>query len=159
MWKTGLLAFEQHPFGQTQQERNDWIRSWLDAHGNPDSFALVYLDVHLHNEFIQYASVFGVEGILILIFFYWSAIVMSARTWGIFNPVTAVGLTFLLYGGTDVLLTSNELIVMLSVMMTLSMLITVNSGEERVLKGEVPAENESQVHPYSRTEGDVPDKC
>ncbi|QZY97798.1 O-antigen ligase family protein [Pantoea dispersa] len=138
MWKTGLLAFEAHPLGQTQQDRNAWIKAWLDAHGNPDSFALVYLDVHLHNEFIQYASVFGVAGVLILLCFYWSAIVTSARRWGVFNPVTAASLAFMLYGATDVLLTCIELIVIFSISMTLMTLMTdfSQSGVARLRWGQ-----------------------
>ena len=123
MWKTGLLAFQHHPLGQTQQERNAWIISWLDAHGNPNSYAITYLDVHLHNEFIQYASIFGVTGIVVLAIFFWISIVGSAKRYGKFNPLTIAAIAFLLYGTTDVLLTSIELIVIFSVLITMMIFV------------------------------------
>ena len=124
MWKVGVLAFEHHPFGQTQLERNQWIRSWLNTQNMKKSDALLYLDVHLHNEFIQYASTFGIVGILLLFFFYFAAIVKSASTWGIVNPITISGLALLLYGATDVLLTSAEMIVIIAVLFTLMTIIS-----------------------------------
>lgn len=52
-----------------QPARNAWIVSWLYAHGNPDSFAVTYLDLHQHNEFMQYASVFRITDVVVLAFF------------------------------------------------------------------------------------------
>ena len=124
MWKTGLLAFEHHPFGQTQPARNAWIVRWLDTHGNPDSFAITYLDVHLHNEFIQYASVFGITGVVVLACFYWISVVGSATAWGFLNPITVAALACLLYGMTDVLLTSVELIVVLCMLFSMMALVS-----------------------------------
>lgn len=124
MWKVGGLAFEHAPLGQTLQERNEWIKTWLISHNMQDSDVLLYLDVHLHNEFIQYASTFGIAGILLLAFFYLSAIVKSIKLWGVINPVAVATIALMLYGMTDVLLSSIEMIVIISVLFTLMTVIT-----------------------------------
>ncbi|WP_130835939.1 O-antigen ligase family protein [[Erwinia] mediterraneensis] len=123
MWSSGILAFENAPFGQTQEQRNAFIVSWLKEHGNSNSYAITFLNVHLHNEFIQYASIFGVGGVVILLFFFWVHIVDAARKYAFFNPVTIAALSTLLYGMTDVLLTSIEYIVIFSVIVSLTQII------------------------------------
>ncbi|MBV4367934.1 O-antigen ligase family protein [Erwinia phyllosphaerae] len=126
LWQSGIVAIKQHPFGETQTTRNTILRSWLGVN-HPNSFALEYIDVHLHNEFIQYASLFGVFGVLILLFFF-IKLIFDNGTKGIFdNPVSIVALSALLYGMTDVVLTSIEYIALLS---TLILLASVNSIEK-----------------------------
>lgn len=123
MWKVGWLAFQHHPFGQTQLERNQWIKSWLNDRDMGKSDVLQYLDVHLHNEFIQYASTFGLTGVFLLFFFYFVSIIKSTKSWGVINPIAVSGIALLLYGATDVLLTSAEMIVIVAILFTLMTII------------------------------------
>lgn len=123
MWKTGILAFEQEPFGQTQYNRNKFIKNYLYTHHQRDSWALRYIDVHLHNEFIQFSSLFGVSGILALIYFFYVYIYAEIKRSHTLTPLAVTGLTILLYGMTDVILTSVEFIAMFSVMAVLLSLI------------------------------------
>lgn len=123
MWKTGILAFEQEPFGQTQYNRNKFIKNYLYTHHQRDSWALKYIDVHLHNEFIQFSSLFGVSGILALIYFFYVYIYAEIKRSHTLTPLAVTGLTILLYGMTDVILTSVEFIAMFSVMAVLLSLI------------------------------------
>ncbi|WP_293792003.1 O-antigen ligase family protein [uncultured Pantoea sp.] len=119
MWKTGALSFENAPLGQAQVERNKFIKSYLDAHNNKNSLALFYMNVHLHNEFIQYASLFGVVGVLVLLYFFYVFIVSELILKRTLTPIAAAGIAILLYGMTDVVLTSIEFIVIFSVLVVL----------------------------------------
>lgn len=123
MWNTGILAFEQAPLGQSQQQRNAFIVSWLKDHGKANSYAITFLNVHLHNEFIQYASVFGIGGVVVLFFFFWVHIVETAKKYSFFNPISVAAISTLLYGMTDVLLTSVEYIVIFSVITFLAQIL------------------------------------
>ncbi|MBY4839060.1 O-antigen ligase family protein [Pantoea sp. DY-15] len=126
MWKMGVLTFEKSPFGQSQVERNNYITTYLDAHNQKDSWALIYINVHLHNEFIQYASLFGVQGVLVLFYFFYIFIIAELRVKKKLTPIAAASIATLLYGMTDVVLTSIEFIAMFSVLVTLLTLIEKN---------------------------------
>ncbi|WP_343552351.1 O-antigen ligase family protein [Pantoea sp.] len=119
MWKTGILSFEQAPFGQSQTERNQFITHYLDAHNNKDSWAIIYIKVHLHNEFIQYASLFGVLGVLVLLYFFYIFIIAEYKRNGSLTPIAMAAIAILLYGMTDVVLTSIEFIAMFSVLVVM----------------------------------------
>lgn len=118
MWKLGAMAFAKSPFGQSETHRNNEIINFLKT-ANEKSEAAGYLTVHLHNEFIQYASIFGIFGILVLLVFFITLIFKSSHP-AIIGPVGISTLAVLLYGSTDVLLTSIELIVVFSTTIILS---------------------------------------
>ncbi|WP_312692165.1 O-antigen ligase family protein [Kosakonia sp.] len=121
MWKVGIVAFKESPLGQSESHRNNAITQYL-AEKNIKSNAADYLTIHLHNEFIQYASLFGVFGILILAFFYYS-LICKISTPKVVGPVALASFSALLYGATDVVLTSIEYVVILSTTLTLSYLV------------------------------------
>jgi O-antigen ligase len=123
MWKTGILAFERAPLGQTQYERNKFITTYLDAHNQPDSWALIYIKVHLHNEFIQFASLFGVLGVAVLLYFFYIFIIAEVRRFRSLTPIAVAGIAILLYGMTDVVMISVEFISIFSVLVVLLSLI------------------------------------
>ena len=79
---------------------------------------------------IQYASIFGVAGIVVLLYFYITMIFSNGLKGYVLNPVSMIVISTLLYGLTDVLLTSVEYIVMLAVMIVLSKMI-MQPDEER----------------------------
>ena len=126
LWKSGLIAIEKNPLGETQVTRNTIIRQWLHTN-NPNSFALEYINVHLHNEFIQYTSLFGVFGFIVLLVFF-IKLIFDNGIRGIFNnPISVMAVSALLYGMTDVLLTSIEYVVIFS---TLALLASINNLEK-----------------------------
>lgn len=131
MWKTGILSFEQAPFGQSQIERNQFITHYLDTHNNKDSWALIYISVHLHNEFIQFASLFGVLGVLVLLYFFYTFIIAEYKRNGSMTPIAVAGVAILLYGMTDVVLTSVEFIAIFSVLVMLLSLIEAKETKRR----------------------------
>ncbi|WP_167347662.1 O-antigen ligase family protein [Type-D symbiont of Plautia stali] len=131
MWKTGILAFEHAPLGQTQDQRNKFITTYLDEHHQSDSWALIYINVHLHNEFIQFASLFGVVGVLMLLYFFFTLIVVEIRSHQTITPLAIASVAMLLYGMTDVLLTSVEFIAMFGVLVVLLSLIENAEGNKK----------------------------
>jgi len=118
MWKLGLVAFKDSPFGQSESQRNAEITDYLKEN-KVQSAATQFLKVHLHNEFIQYASIFGIFGVVILFLFYFALIFKISQPF-IIGPVGISTISILLYGATDVLLTSIELIVIFSTTIILS---------------------------------------
>lgn len=124
LWKVGMLAFEQSPLGQTQETRNAFIKDYLSQHGNSHSWALLYINVHLHNEFIQYASLFGLAGVGGLLWFFSVFAFMEIKHNKSLTPLAIMGLLTLLYGMTDVLMTSVEYIVVFSVLTVLVSTLT-----------------------------------
>lgn len=132
MWKMGIMTFKEAPFGETEITRNARIRAYLDSHNQQNSWALEYIDVHLHNEFIQNASLSGIFGILTLLFFFGRLIFRNGISGLLLNPVSVVTLSALLYGMTDVVLNSVEYIVLLTSVILLSWLSCISSTDEKV---------------------------
>lgn len=122
MWKMGVMAFEKHPFGQTETGRNQHIKQYLLEHNQPNSWALRYIDVHLHNEFIQIGSIAGIFGVLTLLIFFGVLMFRNGVSGFLLNPISMVALSTLLYGLTDVLLISGQYIVLFSIIILLSWL-------------------------------------
>lgn len=131
MWKFGIIAFSDSPFGQSESHRNDEITKYLQ-NANEKSGATQFLKVHLHNEFIQYASIFGVFGVITLLLFFFILIFKVSQP-SVIGPVGISTMTIFLYGATDVLLTSIELIVIFSTTIILSSMAS-NSLQGRLEK-------------------------
>lgn len=124
MWRVGVMTFINAPLGETQSSRNEKIVRFLHSEKNQNSDALRYLNVHLHNEIIQAGSLFGIYGVYILIFFYYT-LIFNNNLYKIFlyNPITLLSLSALLYGLTDVILTSIEYVVIFSILLITSRLV------------------------------------
>lgn len=118
MWKLGVMAFSHAPFGQSESHRNNTITEYLHD-VNEQSAALQYTTVHLHNEFIQYASLFGIFGVIVLLVFF-LALIFKVSKPSIIGPIGISTISIALYGATDVLLTSIELIVIYATVIILS---------------------------------------
>ncbi len=125
MWKMGVMVFEQHPLGQSETSRNQSITQYLNSHNQPNSWALRYMKVHLHNEFIQMASLSGIFGILTLLFFFGVLMFRNGISGFLLNPISMVTLSAFLYGLTDVLLISEQYIVLFCTIILLSWLNTL----------------------------------
>ncbi len=123
MWKVGLISFEHHPLGETLHQRNDFIRGYLRTSGEENSDVNRYLDVHLHNEVIQYLSVFGIFGLIVLLYFYYSFIPGLRKEYGVLNCISVPMVATIFYGITDVLFISDGMILISSVTITLSAII------------------------------------
>lgn len=131
MWEVGLAAFAHKPLGQTLQQRNQFIVQYLDNHGKKNSEALQYLEVHLHNEMIESASRFGIIGIVILIYFYNMFGLKTCMKYGFFNLLTIPVISITLYGLTDVLMLSVEMIVFITLCILLNLILLCPTNASR----------------------------
>ena len=123
MWKVGILSFEHRPFGETLNERNGFIKGYLRDHNEENSDVNKYLDVHLHNEVIQYLSIFGVFGLGVLFYFYYYFILGLRKVYGTLNCISVPMVATVFYGLTDVLFISDEMILISAVTITFSTII------------------------------------
>lgn len=129
MWRVGVMAFINAPLGETQAFRNEKIVNFLHSEKNQNSDALRYLDVNLHNEIILAGSLFGIFGIYILGLFYYTLIFSNSLCKNfLYNPISLLTLTALLYGLTDVILTSIEYVVVFSLLLITSRLACNEPG-------------------------------
>ena len=107
MWVVGVHAFVEHPVGQSMGTRADTTKSYVKQYPHYRS-SLHYLNIHLHNEFIDSLSLQGLMGGLSLLFFYVMLIYTGIKKQ---LPVLLFSAGFMiLYGITDVLLISSEAI-------------------------------------------------
>lgn len=129
MWKLGIISFNDSPWGQSESHRNKVINDYLEKN-KENSFATDFINVHLHNEIVQYASLFGITGVSLLLFFYYM-LIFKISTPKITGAIGVSGVSALLYGTTDVLFTSIEFIVVFSTTLTLSYFFINNFREEK----------------------------
>ncbi|MFS2225270.1 O-antigen ligase family protein [Pantoea sp. B65] len=113
MWKIGSSLIARHPFGNSLEDRWHYAQEYVQKH-NEDRSALRYINVHLHNEVIEVASLMGVQGAIVLLFFYFSLLGYAYYTR---NPALfAVMMGIIVCGLTDVLFGSREQTIMLSLL-------------------------------------------
>lgn len=114
MWNIGISLLAEHPLGNSREQRWQYALDYVEQH-NSDRSALRFIkDVHLHNEVIDVGSLMGVQGIIVLLFFYLSPL---GYAWCTRNPpLFAAMLGIILCGLTDVLLSSREQAIMLNLL-------------------------------------------
>ncbi|HGG8709604.1 TPA: O-antigen ligase family protein, partial [Enterobacter hormaechei subsp. hoffmannii] len=118
MWTVGIENGLAHPLGQSLEERETWTRQYIKD-GHPHlATALVYIKVHLHNEFIEKYSLQGIPGVAVMLFFFVSMIVYALRNRNALLLTSM--LLLLLYGLTDVILLSSEALIFFMVLFALS---------------------------------------
>lgn len=105
MWRVGIACFLEHPWGMSQEDRITWFKQYVDEH-HTDSASLAYVNVHLHNEVIETASLQGIQGLLALFFFYG---VILCNAWRRHNAVMlSIALVVIISGLTDVIFISRD---------------------------------------------------
>ncbi|WHP31445.1 O-antigen ligase family protein [Trabulsiella odontotermitis] len=105
MWKVGYHAFIAHPWGMSFEKRAQFAQEFTQR-TNSNKSALQFMNIHLHNEFIDTATLQGIPGILVLIFAYLSLLYYAFREKDpLFLGVTLIIITV---GFTDVIFISRE---------------------------------------------------
>ncbi|AWS80039.1 O-antigen ligase [Enterobacter cloacae] len=118
MWTVGIENGLAHPLGQSLEDRETWTRQYIKD-GHPHlATALVYIKVHLHNEFIEKYSLQGIPGVAVMLFFFVSMIVYALRNRNALLLTSM--LLLLLYGLTDVILLSSEALIFFMILFALS---------------------------------------
>lgn len=118
MWTVGIQNGLAHPLGQSVEDRQVWTQRYIKE-GHPHLVtALKYINVHLHNEFIEKYSLQGIPGLVILFFFFASMIVYALKNNN--GLLLTTMLLLLLYGLTDVILLSSEALIFFVTLFALS---------------------------------------
>lgn len=129
MYQVGLETMRFNLIGQSIEERQNAVTAMIQAHPNL-SGAAPYLNVHLHNEFIETLSLKGIVGTLLLILFYITLIYYSIRHKNI--SLFVVTLAIMLFGLSDVLLYSREMPIVATSCIALCILLQQNKvNDER----------------------------
>ncbi|WNN44235.1 MULTISPECIES: O-antigen ligase family protein [Winslowiella] len=113
MWSIGKSLIIDHPLGNSLEERWNYAQDYVKRN-DADKSALRYVNVHLHNELIEVASLMGVQGALVLLFFYFSLLGYAYYTRN--PPLFAIMMGIIVCGLTDVLFGSREQTIMLSLL-------------------------------------------
>ena len=118
MWTVGMQNGLAHPLGQSLEDRQVWTQRYVKE-GHPHlAAALIYINVHLHNEFIEKYSLQGIPGVAILLFFFVSVMVYALRNRN--GLLLTTMLLLLVYGLTDVILLSSEALIFFMTLFALS---------------------------------------
>lgn len=118
MWTVGIQNGLAHPLGQSVEDRQVWTQRYVKE-GHPHlKTALQFINVHLHNEFIEKYSLQGIPGLAILFFFFASMIGYALKNRNALLLTTM--LLLLLYGLTDVILLSSEALIFFVTLFALS---------------------------------------
>ncbi|NIF24117.1 O-antigen ligase family protein [Candidatus Pantoea multigeneris] len=119
MWNVGLKSFAAHPFGMSQEDRTQWFKDYV-ATTHKDKSSLAYVNIHLHDELIETASLQGILGLAVLIFYYITNLTLG---WRYRNPAfLSVVLVVMLSGLTDVIFISRDQTIFFPVLMLLTLL-------------------------------------
>ncbi|MCU5773537.1 O-antigen ligase family protein [Erwiniaceae bacterium BAC15a-03b] len=114
MWNIGINLITDHPLGNSLEQRWSYAQEYVKEH-NADKSGLPYIQkVHLHNEVIEIASLLGVQGAMVLLFYYFSLLGFAYYTRN--PPLFAVMMGLIVCGLTDVLLLSREQAIMLNLL-------------------------------------------
>jgi len=105
MWTVGIENGLAHPLGQSIENREKWTGNYVTDHPH-FAASMIYINVHLHNEFIEKYSLQGIAGGVLLAFVFISLLVEGFRKHNTLLLMTTLSL--LLYGLTDVILLSPE---------------------------------------------------
>ncbi|GKX64245.1 ligase [Pragia fontium] len=120
MWNAGMYSFYQSPMGASLEQRYSQMKSYTEKE-NKDRAALIFANIHLHNEIVDTLSLQGILGAIIVIFFYISMLVKSFREK---NPMLlSVILCLIAYGLTEVIFVSREMSILFSLMILSALLL------------------------------------
>ncbi len=129
MWKIGINEIVDHPLGNSIEGRWKYAVDYVEKN-NSDRSGLPFIkDVHLHNEIIDVGSLMGVPGIIVLVVFYLS--LLSFAYYNHNSPMLVVILSFIVFGLTDVLFSSRELTIMLT-LLVISIVVWSESYQKRM---------------------------
>ncbi|MCS2157606.1 O-antigen ligase family protein [Scandinavium sp. H11S7] len=129
MWAVGVENGIFHPMGQSTESRKQWSGEYVKI--NPHLRAsMLFMDIHLHNEFVEKYSLQGIPGIVLLLFFFATLLSQALKKR---NGLLLMATLFLfLYGLTDVILLSSEAMLFFLAIFALSTHFYVNESKKTV---------------------------
>lgn len=116
MWRVGVRSFLAHPWGASERVREQWSNDYVKQ-THKDGSALEFMRIHLHNEWIESASLQGIQGLITLGVFY-LLLFYRAIVWRDAKLLSLL-LIMLLSGLTDVIFISREQTIFFATFITL----------------------------------------
>lgn len=103
LWKSGVHAFEMHPFGQSAEQRLTEVKYYINTHEFQNPEALRAMSSHMHNDLIDTLSLRGLWGatlllMLLLVFAY----ILIKETSNLSGAILLFA-PYVIYGFTDTL--------------------------------------------------------
>lgn len=127
MWTVGAKSFALSPMGRSMEARETWMRNYIDSSGKYHA-GWNYLNIHLHNEVMDTATLQGVLGVLVLLFFY-GVIIGHAITMK--NTLMFfIGAVIIISGLTDVIFISREQTIFFMSLIIVSMMWSRSEKKE-----------------------------
>ncbi|WP_275553255.1 O-antigen ligase family protein [Mixta sp. Marseille-Q2659] len=130
MWNIGTACFLANPLGMNMEQRADWFKHYVEVN-HRDASALQYVNIHLHNELIDTATLQGIQGVFVIVLFYLAIMFYALRKNNalLLSVISAVVVS----GLTDVVFISRELTVCVSLLLILcvmwqSLTVTVRTS-------------------------------
>lgn len=128
MWRFGVNSFIRHPLGSSSENRKHHFSDYVNFY-HRDEAAKDFINVHLHNELIETASLQGVFGIVALLLFYG---ILLAHAFRHNNALLlSVVLVLMVSGLTDVIFISREQCIFFSLMIISTALVNKDSVEKK----------------------------
>ncbi len=116
MWKLGYEAFKNDPLSMSLEQREEFFNETVNS-TKQDKAALSFVNVHLHNEIIETASLQGFPGVAVLIITYILLLTSAIRTRN--NALLSVVLVVMAVGLSDVVFISREQTIFFATLITL----------------------------------------
>jgi len=105
MWNVGYEAFVNNPMSMSLEQREAFFRKYVKE-TQQNKASLQYVNIHLHNELIETASLQGIPGLIALIVTYVLMLMACLKTRN--NAILGVTLTIMSVGLSDVVFISRE---------------------------------------------------
>lgn len=121
MWTVGIYNGVHKPLGQSMESRERLSADYVQDHPE-NKTAMMYINVHLHNEIIDTFSLQGVIGLALILGFYIGGALLAV--WRNNLLLLFIMLSMFVYGFTDVLLISAEFVAFFIILVAFSTVIT-----------------------------------
>lgn len=131
MWDVGYHAFITHPWGMSFEQRAKFAKKYAkDTKSNKS--ALHYINIHLHNELMDTATLQGILGIVVILFAYLALLYYSIRN----RNSLVLGLTLIIMtvGLTDVIFISREQTIFFSLLFIMIISLTTHDKKSNTEK-------------------------
>lgn len=120
MWTLGIYNGVHKPLGQSMESRERLSADYVQTHPE-NKTAMMYINIHLHNEIIDTFSLQGVIGLVLLLGFYIGGVLLALRRNNLL--LLFIMLSIFIYGLTDVLLISAEFVAFFIILLAFSVVI------------------------------------
>lgn len=121
LWRVGYELFKQHPWGMSLEERRKLADEYT-SRTDSNKIAMIYINIHLHNEILETLSLQGIQGVFVMLLAYIALLFSAFRQKN--NILLGLALIIITVGFTDVVFISREQTIFFSLLLIMSMLVS-----------------------------------